>query len=164
MLPAMRYLLTLYLVFSTFILFAQDIKFKHPTEKFLDFGFEFDLGVKISEIKNLNRILSEEGLPESKGSLMYVGGGMNFTYGNHFFHLSGNAAFDEEGKDLNGFRNLTRGYGGGVHYGYRFDFAFYIIPEIGISRDALIVEIEELPNQNSGIQNQSRPLGIPLDT
>ena len=154
LLPAMRFVIITYLLLTTAILSAQDMSFHHPVDKALDFGFEIDVGAKISNIKNLNTILNNEGLPESKTTLMYLGGGMNFTYGNHFFHLSGNAAFDEEGKDLNGYRNLTRGYGVGIHYGYRFDLAVYLIPEIGISRDALIVEIEELPNQNSSIQNQ----------
>ena len=151
----MKQLSIVYLLISTTMSIAQEFSLEHPTAYPVDFGFEFGFGIKFSDLTDLNRILTAEGLPKSPTSSPLVGSGMNLIFGNHMVHFNGNAVFNETGNDLNGTRNLTRGWGGGINYGYRIGLnIFNFVPTIGITRDALIVELEQLPSQTNNIQDQ----------
>lgn len=151
----MKKLFTILTLLNSATLIAQDFSFGHPKEEYFDFGFDIEVGGKFSNIEDLNKILKEEELPESKTNLLYIGGGMNFIYGNHLLHFNGNGAFDEVGNDLNGFRTKSRGWGAGINYGYRIGLSiFNLVSEFGIARDALVIEVEELANQNSGIRTR----------
>jgi len=115
--------------------------FKHASEKSFDFGYDTVVGIKHADITSLNQVLKNEGLPTSDANQLFLGGGMNFNYGNHLSHFTGNGAFNEEGN--------------GINYGYKIELSiFNLVPEVGITREAMVIEIEELPNQNTGIRTQ----------
>ncbi|WKK77973.2 hypothetical protein QYS49_13455 [Marivirga salinae] len=151
----MKHLVIILLTILPLKIFAQEISFEHPSVNSFDFGINIAVGFKYSKIDELNKQLEAASLPKGDSNLPYLGGGMNFIYGNHFLHFNGNAAFNDDENELDGFTITTRGWGIGINYGYKIGLPiFNLIPTIGVSREALLFQIEDLSGKNQSFTNQ----------
>ncbi|WP_180336439.1 autotransporter domain-containing protein [Pontibacter ramchanderi] len=134
---------------------AENLTFSQPAENTVDYGLNLLIGGQFSDLKELNAILKEDGISEVNPNSILIGGGINFIYRNHFMHFKGNAALNERREDSNGMRTKAHGFGAGINYGYKFDLgSVYLVPYAGLSRDALLIEIQDLPASHTPIRNQ----------
>ena len=134
---------------------SENLIFSQPAEITFDYGLNLSIGGQFSDLKELNTILKEEGIPEVNPSSILIGGGINFIYRDHFLHFKGNAALNERREDNNGMRTKARGFGAGISYGYKLDLgSVYLVPYAGLSTDGLLIEIQDLPASNIPIRNQ----------
>ena len=151
----MKQNLAILLTFLVLSVSAQDITFSHPIERTLDFGFNVYVGGQFSNLDKLNEIFKQEGIPDVNSNFLLIGGGMNFVYGNHFLHFKGSASLNEDEEDNNNIRTSASGFSAGINYGYRFYLgSVYAIPYAGITTDGLFIEIQDLPTDDTNIDNQ----------
>lgn len=133
----------------------KNLTFAQPAESTIDYGLNLLVGGQFANLKELNTIIKEDGIPEVNPNFILIGGGINFIYRNHFLHFKGNAALNERREDSNGMRTGARGFGAGISYGYKLDLgSVYIVPYTGVSTDGLIIEIQDLPTNSTTISNQ----------
>ncbi|MEQ9468431.1 MAG: hypothetical protein RLN88_13535 [Ekhidna sp.] len=152
----MKRVLTILLFTIVISTYSQDSTDTLHTKRSSKLGFNLYWGIQFVNFDNLNRILKQASIPAATSKHPLIGASIHYEFGRSLISLEGITSIGfTSSEDINDVRTDAAVSTIGINYGYKFYlFKVNMIPYLGVSVDGLRVEIQNLPPNDTNIEEQ----------
>lgn len=152
----MKEILTITLLSVFFSSAAQESTAANEIDAATVVGFNTYSGLQLVNFEGLNQNLDQAGLPRASNAYLLLGGSLYYSFNGHALNAEGMGSIGfTSSQPIDGVKTEARVSSLGVNYGYRFGQGkFNLTPYVGVAIDILKVEIQDLPQSNTGIDDQ----------